>query len=150
MENLKDLILYKRVVEAQEVEQATLVMLPGFTGSSSTWDDYISIWSKNDRLVLLDMLGFGASRKASANYKIDLWVDQVYEFWQTFIRQPIVLVGNSIGSLVCLAAAAAHRGSGPTRCAGTGSSSTRPPRARRTGTRAPRPEIGRASCRERV
>jgi haloalkane dehalogenase len=54
------------------------------------------------------MLGFGASRKACADYKIDLWVDQVYEFWQTFIRQPIVLVGNSIGSLVCLAAAAAH------------------------------------------
>ncbi|HAG80079.1 MAG TPA: alpha/beta hydrolase, partial [Cyanobacteria bacterium UBA12227] len=30
------------------------------------------------------------------------------EFWQTFIQQPMVLVGNSIGSLVCLAAAAAH------------------------------------------
>jgi haloalkane dehalogenase len=37
-----------------------------------------------------------------------LWVEQVYDFWQTFIRQPVVLVGNSNGSLVSLAAAAAH------------------------------------------
>jgi haloalkane dehalogenase len=54
------------------------------------------------------MLGFGASRKAQVDYKVDLWVEQVYDFWRTFIQQPVVLVGNSIGSLVCLAVAAAH------------------------------------------
>ena len=64
--------------------------------------------SQNHNVYALDMLGFGASRKAQVNYKIDLWVEQVYDFWRTFIQQPIVLVGNSIGSLVCLAAAAAH------------------------------------------
>jgi len=54
------------------------------------------------------MLGFGASEKAVARYNVSLWVEQVYDFWRTFIGQPVVLVGNSIGSLVCLAAAAAH------------------------------------------
>ena len=50
----------------------------------------------------LDMLGFGASEKASANYSIELWVEQVYDFWKAFIRQPVVLVGNSNGSLISL------------------------------------------------
>jgi pimeloyl-ACP methyl ester carboxylesterase len=54
------------------------------------------------------MLGFGASEKAVTAYTVELWVEQVYDFWQTFIRQPVILVGNSIGSLVCLAAAATH------------------------------------------
>jgi haloalkane dehalogenase len=54
------------------------------------------------------MLGFGASQKALANYNIHLWVEQVYDFWKTFIQQPVVLVGNSIGSLVCLAAVGSH------------------------------------------
>jgi pimeloyl-ACP methyl ester carboxylesterase len=56
----------------------------------------------------LDLLGFGASEKASVSYGLELWVDQVYDFWQTFIGQPVVLIGNSIGSLVCLAIASAH------------------------------------------
>jgi pimeloyl-ACP methyl ester carboxylesterase len=54
------------------------------------------------------LLGFGASEKAAATYDFDLWVEQVYDFWQTFVGQPVVLVGNSIGSMVCLAIAAAH------------------------------------------
>lgn len=54
------------------------------------------------------MLGFGASEKAPVSYKIELWVEQVYDFWRTFIQHPVVLVGNSIGSLVSLTAAAMH------------------------------------------
>lgn len=54
------------------------------------------------------MLGFGASEKVTAPYGTEFWVEQVYDFWRTFVGQPVVLVGNSIGSLICLAAAAAH------------------------------------------
>ena len=35
-------------------------------------------------------------------------MDQVYDFWQAFVGQPMILVGNSIGSLVALVAAARH------------------------------------------
>jgi pimeloyl-ACP methyl ester carboxylesterase len=56
----------------------------------------------------LDLVGWGGSRKPNIQYDIDLWVDQVYDFWQTFIGQPLILVGNSIGSLVALVAAARH------------------------------------------
>lgn len=90
-------------------ERTTPVMLlHGFGTSIGHWRHNLEVIGEHHTVYALDMLGFGASRKASANYKIELWVAQVYEFWQTFIRQPMVLVGNSIGSLVCLAAAAAH------------------------------------------
>ena len=35
-------------------------------------------------------------------------MQQVYDFWQIFIGKPVVLVGNSIGSLVCFTAAATY------------------------------------------
>ncbi|MBE9128887.1 MULTISPECIES: alpha/beta fold hydrolase [unclassified Coleofasciculus] len=85
-----------------------ILLLHGFGTSIGHWRQNLEVLSQHYPVYALDMLGFGASRKAQADYKIDLWVDQVYEFWQTFIQQPMVLVGNSIGSLVCLSAAAAH------------------------------------------
>ena len=85
-----------------------VLLLHGFGASIGHWRQNMVSLSQNHNVYALDMLGFGASRKAQVNYKIDLWVEQVYDFWRTFIQQPIVLVGNSIGSLVCLAAAAAH------------------------------------------
>jgi pimeloyl-ACP methyl ester carboxylesterase len=54
------------------------------------------------------MLGFGASEKVPANYSVNLWVEQLYDFWQTFIHHPVILIGNSLGSLVTLVAAAVH------------------------------------------
>ncbi|CBN57329.1 alpha/beta fold hydrolase [Kamptonema sp. PCC 6506] len=81
----------------------------GFGASIGHWrHQYGSTCTEfHDCVRTLDLLGFGASQKAPANYDVSIWVAQVYEFWQTFIRQPVVLVGNSIGSLICLAAAAA-------------------------------------------
>lgn len=99
---------YFRSVQTDNARSTPVMLLHGFGTSIGHWRHNLEVLGQQHTVYALDMLGFGASRKASADYKIDLWVDQVYEFWQTFIRQPMVLVGNSIGSLVCLAAAAAH------------------------------------------
>lgn len=85
-----------------------LILLHGFGTSIGHWRQNLAVLAEHHTVYALDMLGFGASEKAPVSYKVDLWVEQVYEFWRTFIRQPVVLVGNSIGSLVTLAAAAAH------------------------------------------
>ncbi|NEO99660.1 MAG: alpha/beta fold hydrolase [Symploca sp. SIO2E9] len=85
-----------------------VILLHGFGASIGHWRHNLEVLGQYHTVYALDMLGFGASRKASANYKIQLWVDQVYDFWQTFIGQQAVLVGNSMGSMVCLAAAAAY------------------------------------------
>ncbi len=85
-----------------------LILLHGFGTSIGHWRQNLAVLGEHHTVYALDMLGFGASEKAPVSYKVDLWVEQVYDFWRTFIRQPVVLIGNSIGSLVAIAAAAAH------------------------------------------
>ncbi|CEJ47844.1 Putative alpha/beta hydrolase superfamily, slr182 7-like protein (Uncharacterized protein) [Umezakia ovalisporum] len=85
-----------------------LILLHGFGASIGHWRHNIQVLGQHHTVYALDMLGFGASKKAAANYSIQLWVDQVYEFWQAFICEPVILIGNSNGSLISLAAGAAH------------------------------------------
>lgn len=100
---------YTYIRASQPTQMTTpLLLLHGFGTSIGHWRHNLSVLGQSHTVYALDMLGFGASRKAQVDYKVDLWVEQVYDFWRTFIQQPVVLVGNSIGSLVCLAVAAAH------------------------------------------
>ncbi|HEY9799711.1 MAG TPA: alpha/beta fold hydrolase [Leptolyngbyaceae cyanobacterium] len=85
-----------------------LILLHGFGASIGHWRHNLEVLGESHTVYALDMLGFGGSQKAPANYSIELWVEQVYDFWRAFIRQPVVLIGNSNGSLISLAAAAAH------------------------------------------
>ncbi|MBV9389401.1 MAG: alpha/beta fold hydrolase [Chroococcidiopsidaceae cyanobacterium CP_BM_ER_R8_30] len=85
-----------------------LILVHGFGASIGHWRHNIPVLSEYHTVYALDLLGFGASQKAPVSYKVNLWVEQVYDFWRTFIQKPVVLLGNSIGSLVILAAAAAH------------------------------------------
>ncbi|MBV6626643.1 MAG: alpha/beta fold hydrolase [Rivularia sp. (in: Bacteria)] len=82
-----------------------LMLLHAFGASIGHWRHNLEIFGKQHTVYALDMLGFGASEKAPANYSIDLWVEQIYDFWKTFVRKPVILIGNSIGSLISLAAA---------------------------------------------
>lgn len=100
---------YTYIRSPQSAANATpLILLHGFGTSIGHWRQNLDVFSQVHPVYALDMLGFGASEKASARYNVTLWVEQVYDFWQTFIRQPVVLVGNSIGSLVALTAAATY------------------------------------------
>lgn len=100
---------YTYIRPSQNSQKTTpLILLHGFGASIGHWRHNLEVLGEYHTVYALDMLGFGGSEKAPANYSIELWVEQVYDFWQTFIRQPVVLVGNSNGSLVSLAAAAAH------------------------------------------
>lgn len=85
-----------------------LLLLHGFGASIGHWRNNLPELGQHHTVYALDMLGFGASEKVSAAYCVDFWVEQVYDFWRTFVRRPVILVGNSIGSLVCLAAVATH------------------------------------------
>ncbi|HBE16277.1 MAG TPA: alpha/beta hydrolase [Cyanobacteria bacterium UBA11149] len=85
-----------------------VMLLHGFGGSIGHWRYNLPVLGKYHGVYALDLLGFGASRKVWTDYNINLWVDQVYDFWRTFIGVPMVLVGNSLGSLVSLTAAATY------------------------------------------
>ena len=101
-------IRYTYIRATENNQKPPLIFLHGFAGSIGNWRHNLEVLSLSHTVYALDILCFGASEKAPANYSVDLWVDQVYDFWKIFIRQPVILVGHSIGSLVSLAAAAAH------------------------------------------
>ncbi|MEG3937104.1 alpha/beta fold hydrolase [Microcoleus sp. S36b_A3] len=93
---------------ASTTSRTPIILLHGFGASIGHWRQNLAPLAENHTVYALDLLGFGASQKAPIDYDVSLWVDQVYDFWLTFIREPVILAGNSIGSLICLAAAAAH------------------------------------------
>ncbi|MDM9382981.1 alpha/beta fold hydrolase [Chlorogloeopsis sp. ULAP01] len=100
---------YTYIRHTQNHYKATpLILLHGFGASIGHWRHNLEVLGERHTVYALDMLGFGASEKAAVNYSIQLWVEQVYDFWKTFIRQPVILIGNSIGSLIALAVATAH------------------------------------------
>jgi pimeloyl-ACP methyl ester carboxylesterase len=85
-----------------------IIFIHGFGASIEHWRNNLPAIAQNHTVYALDLLGFGASRKADTEYSAALWTEQVYDFWQTFIGVPVILVGNSIGSLVCLNATAVY------------------------------------------
>ncbi|MGB7518499.1 MAG: alpha/beta fold hydrolase, partial [Spirulinaceae cyanobacterium] len=99
---------FVRPLAFAQQSKTPLILLHGFGASIEHWRSNLPILGKEHNVYALDLLGFGGSKKAHTDYSIALWVEQVYDFWQTFIQRPVVLVGNSLGSLVCFAAAAAH------------------------------------------
>lgn len=88
--------------------EVPVILVHGFGGSIGHWRQNMAALSKYHSVYAIDLLGFGDSDKPNISYSVELWVQQVHEFWQTFIGKPAILVGNSIGSLTCLAAAATH------------------------------------------
>ena len=79
-----------------------VIFIHGFGASIEHWRNNLPVIAQKHSVYALDLLGFGASRKADVDYSAALWTEQVHDFWQTFIGTPVILVGNSIGSLVCL------------------------------------------------
>ncbi|MDJ0844183.1 alpha/beta fold hydrolase [Crocosphaera sp.] len=82
-----------------------LILIHGFGAAVEHWRHNIPVLGQHYRVYALDLLGFGQSSKAATDYTAYLWAEQIYDFWRSFIGEPVILVGNSIGSLVCLTAA---------------------------------------------
>lgn len=95
-------------IENESTKSLPLILLHGFGASIGHWRHNLEVLGDRHTVYALDMLGFGASEKAAANYSVHLWVEQIYDFWKAFIRKPVILIGNSIGSLISLAAAAKY------------------------------------------
>ncbi len=95
-------------VRSPQKASTPIILLHGFGTSIGHWRKNLTVLGESHTVYALDMLGFGASEKPVINYNVELWVEQVYDFWRTFIGTPVVLVGNSTGSLVTLALAQAH------------------------------------------
>ncbi|KAG2408738.1 hypothetical protein LR48_Vigan01g183900 [Vigna angularis] len=71
----------------------------------------LSLWynipelAKKHRVYAIDLLGFGWSDKALIDYDAMVWRDQVVDFVTEIVKEPAVLVGNSLGGFTALVAA---------------------------------------------
>lgn len=63
--------------------------------------------SRSYKVYAIDLLGFGASDKPKGfAYSMEAWSQLILDFVNEIIQRPTVLIGNSVGSLACLIAAA--------------------------------------------
>ncbi|MGG6294027.1 alpha/beta fold hydrolase [Leptolyngbya sp. AN02str] len=99
---------FLRPAQGLEAGSYPVLFLHGFGASLSQWQANLKPLSQHHTVYAMDLLGFGASEKAPAAYETNLWVEQVYEFWRSLIRTPMIVVGHSLGAVVALAAAAKY------------------------------------------
>lgn len=96
--------LHIHIDRAPKKPTATVVFLHGIGNTGAAWDDVISQMPKDQRVISLDLLGFGRSAKPSwAVYDVRTQARSVIT---TLIRLRlsgrITIVGHSLGSLVAV------------------------------------------------
>lgn len=94
--------------EATGADSLPILLIHGFGSALTQWRMNLASLSQSHPVYALDLVGFGASEKAAAPYRVEFWAEQVYEFWQTFINRPVLLVGHSLGALVALGTATTY------------------------------------------
>ena len=94
-----------------------ILLIHGFGASKEHWRHNQDFLSKNYNCYSIDLLGFGQSsqpnallnyesyRDNSIKYSFDLWGNQIAAFCSEVIKDPVYLIGNSIGGIVALKAA---------------------------------------------
>jgi non-heme chloroperoxidase len=84
-------------------EGKPLVLVHAFIGSIGHWRKNISVLADAGyKVYAVDLLGFGGSDKPQLNYSMELWIEQLKDFWTAHIQEPAVFIGNSIGALMSL------------------------------------------------
>ncbi|KAJ4714350.1 putative Alpha/beta hydrolase [Melia azedarach] len=82
-----------------------VLLIHGFGASAFHWRYNIPELAKRYKVYAIDLLGFGWSDKAIIEYDAMVWRDQVADFLKEIVKEPAVLVGNSLGGFTALAAA---------------------------------------------
>lgn len=86
-----------------------LVLIHGFGASIGHWRKNIPVLAEAGyRVFAVDLLGFGGSDKPALDYTLELWQQQVKDFWDAHIAEPTVFIGNSIGALLSLMVVTNH------------------------------------------
>ncbi|GMH35967.1 hypothetical protein BSKO_03835 [Bryopsis sp. KO-2023] len=98
-----------------------ILMVHGFGAGSFHFTENIAELSKDHQVWALDLLGQGRSWPGrDEDYpeelclSIDTWTEQLYDFVQELIKEPVILMGNSLGGYLAVSFASKH----PTLCRG--------------------------------
>ncbi|MGI9068621.1 MAG: alpha/beta fold hydrolase [Pyrinomonadaceae bacterium] len=80
-----------------------ILCVHGLGANIFTWRHFISPFSQKNKLILVDLRGFGSSPKpANKNYSIEQHADDVYKIILKDDLTKLTLVGNSLGGGIAL------------------------------------------------
>lgn len=80
-----------------------LILIHGFGACVGHWRKNIPVLAAQGyRVYAMDLLGFGESDKPALDYSVELWQEQIIDFYQDLIQEPAIVIGNSIGGLLTL------------------------------------------------
>ncbi|MES2630380.1 MAG: alpha/beta fold hydrolase [Patescibacteria group bacterium] len=96
-------------VETDEGKGTPIVLIHGIEGSSHYWDSYVKPLAEYNRVITIDLLGFGKSPKPlNIPYSLDDQVRHLEITLQKLNIKKFDIIAHSLGSLVSLAYAAKH------------------------------------------
>eukprot|EP00262_Sarcandra_glabra_P011141 TRINITY_DN26863_c0_g1_i1.p1 TRINITY_DN26863_c0_g1~~TRINITY_DN26863_c0_g1_i1.p1 ORF type:complete len:375 (+),score=50.53 TRINITY_DN26863_c0_g1_i1:143-1267(+) len=96
----------RKIHYVEQGEGIPVVLIHGFGASAFHWRYNIPELAKKYKVYALDLLGFGWSEKAIIEYDAMVWRDQVTDFLKEIVKEPVILVGNSLGGFTALVTAA--------------------------------------------
>lgn len=81
-----------------------LILLHGFTGDSSTWEPFYKEWSKNSRLIAIDIIGHGKSDspKQIERYDILSVIKDINKILEMLQIEKADMLGYSMGGRLAL------------------------------------------------
>ncbi|KAL8091397.1 pheophytinase, chloroplastic isoform X2 [Apium graveolens] len=91
----------------QQGEGFPILLIHGFGASAYHWRYNIPELSKRYKVYAIDLLGFGWSDKALVDYDAVVWRDEIVDFLKEIVKEPAVVVGNSLGGFTALLTAEA-------------------------------------------
>ncbi|XP_051123544.1 uncharacterized protein LOC127246305 isoform X2 [Andrographis paniculata] len=101
-------LVYPADSAAAATNRPPLLLVHGFGASIAHWRRNIPTLAQNYTVYAIDLLGFGASDKPSGfQYTMEIWAQLILDFLDEIVQRPTILMGNSVGSLACVIAAAA-------------------------------------------
>jgi len=85
-----------------------VILLHGLGGDASNWAATIPALAKSFHVFVPDQIGFGASDKPLANYRVGMLVDFLDGFCKKLAITKATVVGNSLGGWTAMAFTLAH------------------------------------------
>ena len=97
------IIVQDLAVEYDDVGSGpVLIFLHGWQDNLHSFDSLISFFSKNWRLIRIDLPGFGASEKPRSAWSLDEYVNFVSDFIEKLKLENYILIGHSFGGRIII------------------------------------------------
>ena len=98
-------IIYKntKISFTDQGKGTAVVLLHGFLENKTMWDKYVSVLTKNHRVITIDLLGHGETECLGYVHTMEDQADMIFAVLISLRIRKIVLVGHSMGGYVALA-----------------------------------------------